>query len=162
MKMKVLVVGCICCMILAMGLLAGCADPEKSAAVDADIPEGYEASSGNARELAAEGKDGEQEALRSTAKAFLDAYFSGDIGGIKSHLTSPYSWDIDSYSGDAAAVCNMTLKGLDAAGDKEIGDRCTLSFEFKTGSASDTFTYLTMEFVKEADGWKVGFYGLEG
>ena len=46
-------------------------------------------------------------------------------------------------------------------GIEETGSIQVLSLEFKD-SNYDMYIYLTMEFVKQEDGWKIQFYGLEG
>ena len=147
MKTKTIVVCCICAALLAMGLLGGCGGPAEEAATP-----------GNAQPSAPAGEE-TQKTLETTANEFIKAFFAKDTERIKGFLTDTYEWDVCVYKGSSSAVCDTALKGLD---NQEIGDSCTLSYEFRADSDSDTYTYLTMEFVKVAEGWKVSFYGLEG
>ena len=43
----------------------------------------------------------------------------------------------------------------------EIGSIQTASVEFKNTEQDDSYLYLTIEFIKQEDGWKIQFYGLE-
>ena len=174
MKTKFLIVCCISGMLLAMGLLAGCNSSDNvpvedsvassgNAIIIEDVVDAPSVSTAPVQGTVAEEEEGEKmDSLEVIANGFIKAFFGNDLESIKSYLTSPYDWDIYGYSGDANTVCNTTLKGLNSAAGIEIGDSCTLSYEFKNNSDSDYFVYLTMEFVKEVDGWKLSFYGLEG
>lgn len=98
-------------------------------------------------------------AIQTLATNVSKAYFMKDTDAIKEYLTTPYDWDIGVYQGDADVV-GYQIKGLDNIENQEIGDICTVSVEYM--ESDDTLKYLTIEFVKQSDGWKVSFYGLEG
>lgn len=102
--------------------------------------------------------DGQE--IKNIAENFAAAYFSGDIDAVKSYLTSPYEWDIDIYAG-TGALSDFMLKGLDDIGSKGIGSVQAVSLEYKNSDNQDMFLYLTLEFVKQEDGWKIQFYGVE-
>lgn len=113
-------------------------------------------------------KDLSEDALeiKSIVQALAAAYFSGDTDAVKAYLTEPYEWDIDVYEGissdKGAGEVNITeLKGLNSISEKQVGDSCTVSVEF-SDTKYDTLAYLTVELIKQPDGWKVCFYGLEG
>jgi len=56
---------------------------------------------------------------------------------------------------------SLNIKGLNI-GDKEIGEECVVSIEFRPEADEESgLVYLTIELVKEQDGWKVYSYGLE-
>lgn len=78
---------------------------------------------------------------------------------VKSCLTTPYEWDIEVYMG-TETISNQTLKGLTDIGENEIGSIKVISLEYRNNE-QDTFQYLTLEFVKQKDGWKIQFYGIE-
>ncbi len=159
-----------------LGMMTGCSIIEPSAsneepANDAKVqtvpmqtpgPEESESdNTSNPEESLSE--DGQE--IKSIAENFAAAYFSGDTDAVQSYLTNPYEWDMDVYEGlDAAGagtISELTLKGLTDIGEEETGSTQVISLEFRD-SNYDMFIYLTIEFVKQEDGWKIQFYGLEG
>ena len=98
--------------------------------------------------------------IKSIAENFVAAYFSGDTDAVQSCLTNPYEWDIEVYK--AGTVSELTLKGLADIGVEEVGSTQVISLEFRDCNLEDMFLYLTIEFIKQEDGWKIQFYGLEG
>lgn len=98
--------------------------------------------------------------IKSIAENFVAAYFSGDTDAVHSCLTNPYEWDIEVYK--AGTVSELTLKGLADIGVEEVGSTQVISLEFRDCNLEDMFLYLTIEFIKQEDGWKIQFYGLEG
>lgn len=101
-----------------------------------------------------------EDAAAVSLKLFVEAYFHGDTETLRTFLDDSYTGDIEVYEG-SAEISDITIKGLDNLTGKVSGDMCTVSAEFKENSADDSFQYLTIELVKEEDGWKVAFYGLE-
>lgn len=104
--------------------------------------------------------------IKSIAENFVAAYFSGDTDAVQRDLTNPYEWDIEVYEGldatGAGTISGLTLKGLGDTGIKEVGSTHVISFEFRDSNYEDMFLYLTIELIKQEDGWKIQFYGLEG
>ena len=104
--------------------------------------------------------------IKSIAENFVAAYFGGNTDAVQRYLSSPYEWDIEVYKGldatGAGTISGLTLKGLADTGIKEIGSTHVISFEFRDSNHEDMFLYLTIEFIKQEDGWKIQFYGLEG
>lgn len=98
--------------------------------------------------------------IKSIAENFVAAYFSGDTDAVQSCLTNPYEWDIEVYK--AGTVSELTLKGLADIGVEEVGSTQVISLEFRDCNLEDMFLYLIIEFIKQEDGWKIQFYGLEG
>lgn len=98
--------------------------------------------------------------IKEIAEKFAAAYFSGDTDTVKSCLTSPYEWKVETYTA-AGTISNLTWKGITEAGEEEIGTVKVISMEYKDSSNEDTFQYLTLEFVKQQEGWKIQFYGIE-
>lgn len=98
--------------------------------------------------------------IKSIAENFVAAYFSGDTDAVQSCLTTSYEWDIEVYK--AGTVSELTLKGLADIGVEEVGSTQVISLEFRDCNLEDMFLYLTIEFIKQEDGWKIQFYGLEG
>lgn len=104
--------------------------------------------------------DGQQ--IKGIVEEFAVAYFSGDKESIQNYLTTPYEWDIDIYGGAADTVSNMSIEGLTEIGENDTGNVCVVSLEYKSSPESDMFQYLTIELIKQSNGWKIQFYGIEG
>lgn len=100
-------------------------------------------------------------AITEVVTAFSDAYFAGDEETLKTYLTEPDTSDIEVYA-DAETVTDISAPDLSAVSDKQVGDVETVSLQFRPSPDADSFQYLTMELVKQDDGWKVQFYGIEG
>ena len=93
---------------------------------------------------------------------FYTAYFNKDTETVRQYLAQSFGgkiWfsdEIDSLE----EVEIFGIKGLDSSMQANVGDECELSLEFRLPN-EDSLTYLTVGFVKEDIGWKVGYYGME-
>ena len=93
---------------------------------------------------------------------FYTAYFDKDIETMRQKMAQSFGgkiWfsdEIDSLE----EVEVFGIKGLDSSMQADVGDECELSLEFCLPN-EDSLTYLTVGFVKEDTGWKVGYYGME-
>ena len=68
----------------------------------------------------------------------------------------------DTYEG-TGTISDLTVKGLSDADEKRIENgRCVVSLEFRDSQYEDMFLYLSFVFVRQADTWKIQFYGVEG
>lgn len=99
------------------------------------------------------------------AMAFWEVYLLGDREAIGEYLAEGYSDEMDVFpdgvDGHVAREAKVeAVKGLDM-GTKALGETCAIWVEFRPAAEADYLEYLTLEIVKEQDGWKVGFYGLE-
>lgn len=101
----------------------------------------------------------ETASLEDAAKWFFNAYISGNSETMQEYLADSYAGELLVYEGIPETVCDVKLKGLENV--PEDADSCGLSWEFRASPESDSFIYLTMELVKQANGWKISFYGLE-
>ena len=45
---------------------------------------------------------------------------------------------------------------------RDTGSTQVISLEFRDSNYEDMFLYLTIELIKQEDGWNIQFYGLEG
>lgn len=170
------VLACVIALSLLLGIVTGCSFTEPAATgappqtdafaefeetadstppVPAPAPE-LEADISTEETLSAD----EQE-IKNASETFAAAYFSGDLDTVKSYLITPYDWDIDVYPG-TGSLSEFTLKGLTDIGHKGIGSVQVVSLEFRDSDYPDMFFYLTLEFIKQEDGWKLQFYGIEG
>lgn len=100
--------------------------------------------------------------IRTILDGFAEAYFHGDVDAVGRFLASTYEGEIDVYEG-TGAISDLTVKGLSDADEKKIENgKCNVSMEFRDSDYEDMFLYLTVILVKEEEGWKIEFYGLEG
>lgn len=157
--------------LLVCGLLTGCSVQEaavqdvaeqQESTMAADTTAAKEATeqSGHAQtpeELTAEQSD----ELQELVDQFTAAYFSGDQETLQGYLTNPYDWDVEVYAG-TEVISDFTIKGLTAGTkEEETGSSKVVSIEFQEQEMEDTYQYLTIEWIKQEDGWKVQFYGIE-
>ena len=100
--------------------------------------------------------------IGNIASDFSRAYFDGDQEELGKFLADSYDGDIEIYPDAEPKVAGMTaVKGLEAIGESQIGDTQVVSVECDRANTGEGFLYLTLEMVKQEDGWKVYFYGLE-
>ena len=107
-----------------------------------------------------ESSSGDAEAVATMVEAFSEAYFSGNTEGLRSFLAEGYEDSVETY-GEPGTVSESQIKGLQMVKESGIGQTHTISVEFRP-EEWDSYCYLTIKCVKQADGWKVSFYGLEG
>ena len=100
--------------------------------------------------------------IKYIVKAVADAYFAADTDMMQQYLVNPYKWTIDVYNNPDRAdeISILEVKGIPDNLAGNIGDECVVSLEFKN-PGEDSFTYLTIELIKDEGSWKVKYYGLE-
>ena len=101
---------------------------------------------------------GVQQELVSLAESFSAAYFGGDLTALRACLSLSYSGSSGVYSGEAPG--DISVVGMPDAVDERDGASCSLSVQFRAGS-EDSYTYLSLEVVREYGQWKVLSYDLE-
>lgn len=147
---------CIISVTLILGTLTGCSSMESTLAeTQIDTPQ-EELADNSGQTLSADGQE-----IESIAEEFATAYFNGDIDTIQNYLTVPYEWNIDVYTG-TGVISEVNLKGLANIGEEETGNIKVVSLEYRDSSIGETLLYLTLEFIKQKEGWKIQFYGIEG
>ena len=99
--------------------------------------------------------------ISDLAKDFAQAYFNRDTETIAGFLVEDYQWGIDVFSG-GEVISDILVKQISGVENTEIGAIHVMSVEFRESDQPDRLQYLTIEFVRRADGWKVQSYGLEG
>ena len=97
--------------------------------------------------------------LEELMEAFGQAYFCGDVDSIKKFLVEDYEWDIDTYEYTVQADI-VRVKGIQQIDEQNLRDCYELSIQFRF-PGEDSMTYLSVEWQKEGDDWKVIGYGLE-
>ena len=100
--------------------------------------------------------------IEDIVNAVADAYFTADTDMIQQYLVNPYEWTMDVYNNSDRAdeISIIEIKGIPDNLAGNIGDECVVSLEF-INPGEDSYTYLTMELIKEEGSWKVKYYGLE-
>ncbi len=100
--------------------------------------------------------------IKSIVEEFARSYFGGDADTLKKFLTSQYEGNIETYDTyeSTGTAGDFTIKGLPEAGERAVNNKLEISLEFMD-SNDDSYTYLSLSFVKQEDGWKVKSYGLE-
>lgn len=99
--------------------------------------------------------------IADLAKDFAQSYFNRDTEAIAGFLVEDYQCGIDVFSG-GEVISDILVKQISGVEDTEIGAIHVMSVEFRESDQPDRLQYLTIEFVRRADGWKVQSYGLEG
>ena len=92
---------------------------------------------------------------------FSEAYFAADTGKMQEYLEEGFAYQVEGYSGNGEAVSIENIKGLSETKQRQVGDVEFMAVEFLEGAWSDSLSYLSMELVKQEDGWKVRSYDLE-
>ncbi len=118
--------------------------------------------SGSVTETALSSQMKDAQALKSVMADFYQAYFEGNEAAIRGHLAQSYDDRIDVYGRleDADRIQFQGVKETGLAAGEADEDQCTLALEFLE-PGEDSYTYLTVGFVREDEIWKVDFYGLE-
>lgn len=102
-------------------------------------------------------------AVKEAAEAFSGAFFAADEKTLRQYLTDNYEYPVELYSYPAEMAQNITFRGLDAIEAADNGETAFVSVQFvNTPESEDSYQYLSIELVKQKDGWKVRFYGIEG
>lgn len=102
------------------------------------------------------------QSLENVMTAFYTAYFEGNVNAVKGYLAESFEGDIEVQS-ENISMTEMDIKGikgLDPQMEAKSGDNCVLSLEFSYPN-EDSYTYLTVGFLKEGAEWKIASYGLE-
>lgn len=120
----------------------------------AEVSDYIAAATGISREL-----EQEQLAVTTCMEQFSSAYFTGDTRRMRELLADSFSGTVEAYGGSQDYVVNREIGSPEAV--MQVGDTLTAVVEFKESAESDSYTYLTMELVKQEDDWKVQSYGLE-
>lgn len=104
-----------------------------------------------------------REQAETVASRFADAYFSGNMDGVRMYLAKSYTQDAECYQpneGESADVEIIRVKGLQNIKIHNMRTGCHISVEFRA-VYEDSLTYLEMDIVREKSGWKIASYGLE-
>lgn len=104
-----------------------------------------------------------REEAKATAEQFADAYFTGNIDGVKAYLVESFMEDVECYhpnEGESADVEIMQVKGLQNITIFNKRKTCHISVEY-LAVYEDSLSYLEMNIIREKSGWKIISYWLE-
>ncbi len=106
----------------------------------------------------------EMAVLEELMKEFYTDYFNGDEEGIRQYLSVDFSgtpevYDAPETAGELEIREIKSLVDMTESEDNSF-EQYSQSVEF-VAPGEDSFTYLSVEFVKENGEWKVSSYGLE-
>lgn len=99
-------------------------------------------------------------AVFQVVRDFFEAYTYGSREVMESCLSDSFDGDLTVFWGDPKDVTDVSYKGVDTSLQKEVGETFGMSVAF-VEKGEDSFWYLAVELIKESDGWKVQFCGLE-
>lgn len=106
--------------------------------------------------------DTDRQEIKKIVDEFATAYFGGNADTIQKFLAGTYGGKVSVYEG-MGTISDLTVKGLSGADEQRSGSGTYIvSLEYRDSENADTFRYLTFEFIRQGDGWKIQFYGLEG
>lgn len=100
--------------------------------------------------------------ISNVSNAFALAYFAGEKEEMRKYLADSYEGDLDVYSdADTELVGMMALNGVEDIADAQIGDMHTVSLVCDMAGTGEGLWYLTLEVMKQEEGWKILSYGME-
>ena len=111
---------------------------------------------------AAEDQNDARMEIAKLAKDFAEAYFNRNTEALSPYLADDYGWDRKEVYPGEDEVTDILIKQITGSENADVGEKHTVSVEFRGMDQPDRFQYLTIELIKQVDGWKVAFYGLEG
>lgn len=159
------------CMTLVLGMLTGCAAAQTETSQAEEMSGQDQAQSGLAEETEqtntqAPGRrvplSEDAVEISDVSNAFVRAYFAGEKEEMRKYLADSYEGDLDVYSdADTELVGMMALNGVEDIADAQIGDTHTVSLVCDMAGTGEGLWYLTLEVMKQEEGWKILFYGME-
>lgn len=96
---------------------------------------------------------------QTTAELFSNAYFAADTQTMQQHLVEDYPKRLETYSGSPDFQV-IDIKGIPEEAMQD-GDTVTVWVEFRETPEADSYTYLTLEMVRQEGNWMVSAYALE-
>lgn len=105
-------------------------------------------------------QDAERTAIRELTTAFYTAYFSGNTEEIRNYLSTAFDGTPEVYDAPDTADDIVIHKIKIPDETEDMADERSVSVEF-TVPGEDSYTYLSIQMVKESGEWKISFYGLE-
>ena len=103
-----------------------------------------------------ENPETEEQLLNNFLEDFTRAYFYGTAEDVQPFLASDFQGPVEVYQGGEPSGIETRL----LFPQEDDPSRYVASIQFIAGE-EDSYTYLSIDLVNTAEGWKVAFYGLE-
>ena len=103
-----------------------------------------------------ENPETEEQILNNFLEDFTRAYFYGTAEDVQPFLAADFQGPVDAYQGGEPSGIETRL----LFPQEDDPSRYVASIQFIAGE-EDSYTYLAIDLVNTAEGWKVAFYGLE-
>lgn len=104
-----------------------------------------------------------REEAKAVADQFSDAYFSGNIDGVKAYMAESFAGELECWrpnEGESAEVVIMQVKGLQNINIFNMRKSCHISVEFYP-VYDDSLSYLETDIIREKSNWKIKNYAVE-
>lgn len=98
----------------------------------------------------------EEQLLNNFLEDFVRAYFYGTAEDVQPFLAADFQGPVEAYQGGEPSGIETRL----LFPQEDDPSRYVASIQFIAGE-EDSYTYLSIDLVDTAEGWKVAFYGLE-
>ena len=103
-----------------------------------------------------ENPETEEQILNNFLEDFTRAYFYGTAEDVQPFLAADFQGPVEAYQGGEPSGIETRL----LFPQEDDPSRYVASIQFIAGE-EDSYTYLAIDLVNTAEGWKVAFYGLE-
>ena len=103
-----------------------------------------------------ENPETEEQILNNFLEDFVRAYFYGTAEDVQPFLAADFQGPVEAYQGGEPSGIETRL----LFPQEDDPSRYVASIQFIAGE-EDSYTYLSIDLVNTAEGWKVAFYGLE-
>ena len=103
-----------------------------------------------------ENPETEQQILNNFLEDFVRAYFYGTAEDLRPYLSADFQGPVEAYQGGEPGGIETRL----LSPQENDPSRYVASIQFIDGE-EDSYTYLAIDLLNTAEGWKVAFYGLE-
>ena len=103
-----------------------------------------------------ENPETEEQLLNNFLEDFTRAYFYGTAEDVQPFLAADFQGPVEAYQGGEPSGIETRL----LFPQEDDPSRYVASIQFIAGE-EDSYTYLSIDLVNTAEGWKVAFYGLE-
>ena len=98
----------------------------------------------------------EEQILNNFLEDFVRAYFYGTAEDVQPFLAADFQGPVEAYQGGEPSGIETRL----LFPQEDDPSRYVASIQFIDGE-EDSYTYLAIDLLNTAEGWKVAFYGLE-
>ena len=103
-----------------------------------------------------ENPETEEQILNNFLEDFVRAYFYGTAEDVQPFLAADFQGPVEAYQGGEPSGIETRL----LFPQEDDPSRYVASIQFIDGE-EDSYTYLAIDLLNTAEGWKVAFYGLE-